>query len=264
MVWYDVNVRWKNKGVHMHMGQVVSLPKQPEREPATTANLGMSAEIIHTESLATGKASTLSIHKPSRWYSIAKRLFDIVLSCWGIIFLLPVFLCIALCIKLDDGGPVLHFREIVGKHGKKFYALKFRTMIPDADGYLARHPELMQKFKQNMKLMHDPRITRVGRFLRKTSLDELPQLFNVVMGQMSLVGPRIIHPSELARYGEYAQKRLSVNPGITGLWQISGRQHISYDERVQLDMQYIDTRSFIVDLVILVKTLKVFVVHTGA
>jgi exopolysaccharide production protein ExoY len=139
-------------------------------------------------------------------------------------------------------------------------------MIVDADIYLAKHPELMQKFKQNMKLTQeqDPRITRVGRFLRKTSLDELPQLFNVLVGQMSLVGPRMIHPSELARYGEYGPKRLSVKPGITGLWQISGRQHISYDERVQLDMQYIDTRSFIVDLVILVKTLKVFIVHTGA
>jgi exopolysaccharide production protein ExoY len=104
----------------------------------------------------------------------------------------------------------------------------------------------------------------MGKFLRKTSLDELPQLFNVLVGQMSLVGPRIIHPSELPRYGEYAQKRLSVKPGITGLWQISGRQHISYDERVQLDMRYIDNRSFFVDLAILVKTLKVFVVHTGA
>jgi len=137
-------------------------------------------------------------------------------------------------------------------------------MRPDADAYLAAHPELMRKFRKNMKLEHDPRITRVGRFLRKTSLDELPQLFNVLIGQMSLVGPRIIHPSELPRYREYALKRLSVRPGITGLWQISGRQHISYKERVQFDMRYIDTRSFFVDLVILVKTLKVFIVHTGA
>src|SRR5881227_2068042 len=115
-----------------------------------------------------------------------------------------------------------------------------------------------------MKLVCDPRVTRVGKFLRKTSLDELPQLFNVLVGQVSLVGPRIIHPSELPRFGQYAQKRLSVKPGITGLWQISGRQHISYDERVQLDMQYIDSRSLIGDLTILIKTLKVFIVHTGA
>jgi len=186
------------------------------------------------------------------------------MSLVGIIFLLPVFLIIALCIKLDDGGPILHFREIIGQHGRRFFALKFRTMIPDADAYLAQHPELMRKYQQNMKLKHDPRITRVGKFLRKTSLDELPQLFNVFVGQMSLVGPRIIHPSELPRYGEYAPKRLAVKPGITGLWQISGRQHISYDERVRLDMHYIDTRTFAFDLAILVKTLRVFIVHTGA
>jgi len=224
----------------------------------------MNASILQTESLAAGKFSIFTVRGPSKLYYTTKRLLDIILSILGIVFLLPVFLCIAVYIKLDDGGSVLHFREIIGKHGKRFHALKFRTMIPDADTYLAKHPELMQKFKQNMKLLQDPRITRTGRFLRKTSLDELPQLFNVLVGQMSLVGPRIIHPSELARYGEYGQKRLSVRPGITGLWQISGRQHISYDERVQLDMQYIDTRSFIVDLVILVKTLKVFIVHTGA
>ena len=134
----------------------------------------------------------------------------------------------------------------------------------DADDYLAKRPELMRKYQQNMKLERDPRVTRVGRFLRKTSLDELPQLLNVLVGQMSLVGPRIIHPSELPRYGECAQKRLSVSPGITGLWQISGRQHISYDERVLLDMRYIDNRSLLVDLTIILKTLKVFIVHTGA
>ena len=241
-----------------------TLPNRSEERPASRASLSMKASILHPESLAARKCSVFTVREPSKLYYTAKRLLDIILSMFGIVFLLPVFLCIAVSIKIDDGGSVLHFREIIGKHGKRFHALKFRTMIPDADTYLAKHPELMQKFKQNMKLLQDPRITRTGRFLRKTSLDELPQLFNVLVGQMSLVGPRIIHPSELARYGEYGQKRLSVRPGITGLWQISGRQHISYDERVQLDMQYIDTRSFIVDLVILVKTLKVFIVHTGA
>jgi exopolysaccharide production protein ExoY len=180
------------------------------------------------------------------------------------VVLMPVFLVIALCIKLDDGAEILHFRQIIGQNGRRYFALKFRTMIRDADAYLAKHPELMRKYQQNMKLIYDPRVTRVGKFLRKTSLDELPQLFNVLVGQMSLVGPRMIHPSELVRYGNYAEKFLSVRPGITGLWQISGRQHISYDERVLLDMRYIDTRSFIADLAILVKTLKVFIVHTGA
>ncbi len=204
------------------------------------------------------------VREPSWAYYITKRTLDIVLSLVGILLLIPVFLIIALCIKLDDGGSILHFREIIGRNGRRFFALKFRTMRSDADEYLAKHPELLRKFQVNMKLEHDPRITRVGRFLRKTSLDELPQLFNVLVGQMSLVGPRMIHPSELPRYGEYAQKRLSVRPGITGLWQISGRQHINYDERVKLDMHYIDNRSCLLDLIILVKTLKVFIVHTGA
>lgn len=236
----------------------VTIPKRADEGSASQVIGNFKTGAINTEPLTT------IIREPSLVYFMAKRLVDIVLAFIGILLLMPVFLTIAICIKLDDGGEVLHFREIIGKHGRRFHALKFRTMIPDADKYLTRHPELMRKFQQNMKLEHDPRITRVGRFLRKTSLDELPQLFNVLVGQMSLVGPRIIHPSELPRYGKYAPKRLSVRPGITGLWQISGRQHISYDERVLLDMRYIDTRSFIVDLAILVRTLKVFIVHTGA
>ena len=211
-----------------------------------------------------GYAPFKRIYKPTQLYFLSKRCIDISLSIFGIIVLMPVFLLIALCIKLDDGGSVLYFREIIGEKGRRFHALKFRTMIPDADLYLAKRPELLRQFQKNMKLMHDPRVTRMGKFLRKTSMDELPQLFNVLIGQMSLVGPRIIHPSEVPRFGQYAQKRLSVKPGITGLWQISGRQHICYDERVQLDMHYIDTRSFILDLVILIKTLKVIVVQTGA
>lgn len=236
----------------------VTIPKRSDEGPASQVIGNLATSAINTEPLTT------IIREPSLFYLIPKRLIDVALAFIGIIVLLPVFITIAICIKLDDGGKILHFREIIGKHGQRFYALKFRTMIPDADGFLTRYPELMRKYQQNMKLDHDPRITRVGRFLRKTSLDELPQLYNVLIGQMSLVGPRIIHPSELPRYGKYTQKRLSVRPGITGLWQISGRQHISYDERVLLDMQYIDTRSFIVDLTILVKTLKVFIVHTGA
>ncbi len=268
MVCYDMSVEVeKPKENIVCMEQIAAtLPGRSEEGPVSRSSVSINTGVLQTEPLVRGKSNIFTVREPSKVYYIVKRLLDIVLSLFGIVLLIPVLLCIALCIKLDDGGPILHFREIIGKHGKRFYALKFRTMIPDADTYLAKHPELMQKFKQNMKLTQDqdPRITRTGRFLRKTSLDELTQLFNVLVGQMSLVGPRIIHPSELARYGEYGQKRLSVKPGITGLWQISGRQHISYDERVQLDMQYIDTRSFIVDLVILVRTLKVFVVHTGA
>jgi lipopolysaccharide/colanic/teichoic acid biosynthesis glycosyltransferase len=233
----------------------VTLPQRVEETAASAAKKALNLHDV---------VSTNIIREPSMMYYASKRVIDILLSLLGIVAVLPVLLIIAACIKLDDGGPILHFREIIGQRGRRFFALKFRTMRPDADDYLAKHPELMRKYQQNMKLERDPRITRVGRFLRKTSLDELPQLFNVLVGQMSLVGPRIIHPSELPRYGEWAPKRLSVRPGITGLWQISGRQHISYDERVLFDMRYIDSRSCITDLVILLKTLKVFIVHTGA
>ena len=205
----------------------------------------------------------VTIHESSALFLILKRLLDIVLSLFGIIVLVPVFLVIALCIKLDDGGDILHFREIVGLHNRRFFALKFRTMIPGADAYLANYPELLQEYKQNMKLENDPRITRIGGSLRRTSLDELPQLFNVLIGQMTLVGPRMIHPMELPRYGKYAQKRLSVKPGITGLWQLYGRRQDSLETRIELDMHYIDLRSFYLDLVILLKTVKVFVIHTG-
>lgn len=204
------------------------------------------------------------IHEPSRLYYIFKRFMDILLATLGIFMLAPVFVIIALCIKLYDGGEIIYFREAIGYEGKRFHALGFRTIGPDADEYLGKHPKLMRRYQQNMKLEHDPRTTKIGRYLRKSRLDELPQLFNVLFGQMSLVGPHIIHPSELPRYGEFAWKQLSVKPGITGLWQISDRQHITYDECVLLDMRYIDNRSFSVDFFILLKTLKVFIVHTGA
>ncbi len=210
------------------------------------------------------KVSTDLVWNVPLSYAILKRCIDIVLASLGIIILLPLFLLIAFYIKLEDRGPIFHFREIVGFNGRHFHAFKFRTMIVDADAYLQNRPELLRIFQQNMKLEQDPRITRVGGILRKTSVDELPQLFNVLLGQMSLVGPRMIHPSELSRYGIYAEKRLSVKPGITGLWQISGRQNASYKERIVLDMRYIDERSILLDILILIKTFKVFVVHTGA
>ena len=205
----------------------------------------------------------IPFHESSTLFRFCKRLMDIMFSLLGIIVLIPVFILIAVCIKLDDGSDIFHLREIVGLHNRRFYALKFRTMIPDADAYLVNHPHLWQEYKQNMKLEYDPRITRIGGFLRRTSLDELPQLFNVLIGQMTLVGPRMIHPTELPRYGKYAQKRLSVKPGITGLWQLYGRRQDSLETRITLDMQYIDSRSIFLDLVILLKTIKVFVIQTG-
>ena len=205
----------------------------------------------------------VTFHESTAFFRFLKRLIDIVFSVLGMILLAPVFLIVAVSIKLDDGGNIFHFREIVGMQNRHFFALKFRTMIPDADAYLMNHPKLLQEYKQNMKLEEDPRITRIGGFLRRTSLDELPQLFNVLIGQMTLVGPRMIHPMELSRYGKYAQKRLSVKPGITGLWQLYGRRQDSLEMRIALDMQYIDTRTILLDLVILLKPASVFVLQTG-
>ena len=193
----------------------------------------------------------------------SKRLLDIVLAVLGIAVLIPVFLVIAVCIKLEDGGDIFYFRDMIGLRGRRFIILKFRTMIPNADTYLEQHPELKLEYEKNMKLQDDPRITRLGRFLRKTYLDELPQLFNVLVGQMSFVGPRAIHQRELTLYGEYAEKRHSVKPGITGIWQVSPDRYRCYEDRIPLDIQYIDNGSFFLDLVILFKTLKVLIISRG-
>jgi lipopolysaccharide/colanic/teichoic acid biosynthesis glycosyltransferase len=214
----------------------------------------------------TGNSSEVSnriTYNPFHPYDPLKRLFDVVLAAFGIVVLLPVFLVIAVCIKLEDEGSIFYFREMVGLLGRHFILLKFRTMIPDADSYLEQHPELKLAFQKSMKLQSDPRVTRTGRFLRKTYLDELPQLFNVLLGQMSLVGPRAIHDRELSLYGECVEKRHSVKPGMTGLWQISPDRHRRYEDRIPLDMEYVDHRSLVLDLVIMVKTLRVLIKLTG-
>lgn len=202
-------------------------------------------------------------YNASSFYGVSKRLLDIALASIGVVVLLPVFLTIAIGIKLEDGGNIFYFREMIGLRGRRFIMLKFRTMIPNADTYLEQEPELTLEYQKSMKLQHDPRITRLGRFLRKVYLDELPQFFNVLAGHMSLVGPRAIHEYELILYGEFAEKRHSVQPGITGPWQISPDRFRCYEDRIPLDMHYIDNRSFFFDLAILFKTLKVFIHPTG-
>jgi lipopolysaccharide/colanic/teichoic acid biosynthesis glycosyltransferase len=227
------------------------------REEGQTSSTTESSTLLgNTTSIDTTRNYSLLNHA-------SKRLFDIVLATFGIVALIPVFFVLAVCIKLEDGGGIFYFREMIGLRGRRFFILKFRTMIPNADIYLEQHHELKLEYQKNMKLQYDPRITRIGRFLRKTYLDELPQLFNVLVGQMSFVGPRAIHQSELALYGKYAEKRHSVKPGITGLWQISPDRYRCYEERIPLDMQYIDKRSFFLDLAILFKTLRVLLICKG-
>lgn len=171
--------------------------------------------------------------------SAMKTILDYIGSVVGLVISSPLFVLMALLVKLDSPGPLFHRRYVLGRKGQPSYALKFRTMYVDADELLNRDPELRSRFEQDFKLRDDPRVTRVGRFLRRTSLDELPQLVNVLLGQMSLVGPRMIVPEEASKYGRWQLNLLTVKPGITGPWQVNGRNDISYEQRVNLNMRYI-------------------------
>jgi exopolysaccharide biosynthesis polyprenyl glycosylphosphotransferase len=195
---------------------------------------------------------------------VLKRTLDLVGSIAAMLIFFPLALVIAIAVKLDSAGPIFYRRRVVGVGGRPFDAFKFRTMCIDADERLARDPALRRQFEQNHKLKDDPRVTRVGRFLRKTSLDELPQLINVFLGQMSLVGPRMITAPERSMYGKWSMNLFTVKPGMTGLWQVSGRSNISYTERVSLDMHYIRNYSIWFDLYLLWLTIPAVLKNRGA
>lgn len=195
---------------------------------------------------------------------VLKTLMDYVLAGLAIIALLPLFALIALWVKLDSPGPIIYRRRVVGAGGKLFDAFKFRTMVVNGDEILRQHPELERELRETGKLKNDPRITRAGRFLRRTSLDELPQLFNVLRGEMSLVGPRMITAEEISHYGRRYLSLLAVKPGITGLWQVSGRSNIPYPERVRLDLHYIRNYSIWLDLWLLYQTIPAVLRKQGA
>jgi exopolysaccharide biosynthesis polyprenyl glycosylphosphotransferase len=180
-----------------------------------------------------------------------KAVLEYSLTAIALVLFSPVLLLIAILIKLDSRGPAIYRRRVLGVSGKTFDAFKFRTMYIDGDRLLKARPDLAEELRNNHKLKDDPRITRIGRLLRKCSLDELPQLFNVIMGQMSLVGPRMITAAEAEKYGRHRLNLLTVKPGITGFWQVNGRSDVSYDERVNLDMYYIRNYSVWLDLQIL-------------
>ncbi|HEV7127497.1 MAG TPA: sugar transferase [Ktedonobacterales bacterium] len=202
--------------------------------------------------------------EPGRCYHIAKRALDIVGALMGLALLALLLLPFALLIKREDGGPVWYRREAIGLDRQRFYVLKLRTMRPDADTYFALHPELQREFLIHFKLRDDPRVTRIGRFLRTSSLDELPQMLNVLRGEMSLVGPRYVRPEELARYGLFAVERVRMRPGITGLWQTRGRNDIPYTMRVIYDRTYYYTRSVSGDIGILLATIPAVLRRRGA
>jgi len=190
-----------------------------------------------------------------RYYpQLVKRIFDIVIGGLITILLLPVLGICALMVLMSGPGPVLYNHMRLGKGRKIFPQLKFRTMVKNADEMLEKDPELMRQFLEGFKLKDDPRVTRAGRFLRRYSLDELPQLFNVIRGEMSLVGPRPIVETEVEKYGVFADALFSVTPGMTGLWQVSGRSDVGYEERVKLDLLYIERWTLWEDLRILTLT----------
>jgi lipopolysaccharide/colanic/teichoic acid biosynthesis glycosyltransferase len=196
--------------------------------------------------------------------SILKTSFDFILSLAGVILLSPIMLALAVIIKVDSRGPIIHRRRVMGQGGSQFDAFKFRTMHINGEQILDAYPDLKLQLERDHKLEIDPRITNCGKWMRKLSLDELPQLFNVVLGQMSLVGPRMISPKEVSRYGEFARELFTVKPGITGLWQVSGRSNLNPSDRVRLDLQFVRTRNILLDIKLLLKTLPAVLFGRGA
>jgi lipopolysaccharide/colanic/teichoic acid biosynthesis glycosyltransferase len=193
-----------------------------------------------------------------------KRGLDLAVALAVCVILAPLLLATILAIWITSPGPLLHRRRVVGRGGREFDALKFRSMRVDADRVLKADAELWAAFSANHKLPNDPRITPVGRLLRRYSIDELPQLFNVIRGEMSLIGPRMVTAPELEKYGKHVDTLLSVQPGMTGLWQVSGRQTTTYERRVELDVHYVEHWSLLLDLRILLKTPLVVVRGEGA
>ena len=198
-------------------------------------------------------------------YRFIKRLFDVVASSVAVVILSPVFLIIAIAIKINDpAGPVFYTQTRVGKDGKPFKMFKFRSMVTNADELLERLRDQNEVEGAMFKMKDDPRITKVGKFIRKYSLDELPQLLNVVGGSMSIVGPRPPLPFEVEEYTDYDRQRLMVKPGATGTWQVGGRNALSFDQMVELDLTYINERSIWLDLKIMFETVKVMIKPNAA
>lgn len=198
-------------------------------------------------------------------YLTSKRIIDIIASLIGLIVLSPIMLVVATLIKLEDPkGPIIFSQVRCGIDSRQFKIYKFRSMYIDAEQRLQELVHLNEQTGPVFKIKNDPRITRIGKFIRKTSLDELPQLINVLKGEMSLVGPRPALPNEVSQYTEYQKQRLMVKPGITCIWQVSGRNNIGFDEWVELDLKYIRNRSISLDLKLILQTLPALLGDTNA
>jgi len=197
-------------------------------------------------------------------YDIIKKQLDFSVALMGFILLSPLFVIIAFMTKINSSDPIFFRHLRLGKKGEIFPLIKFRTMKSYSDEFLSNFPEYSQEIEENYKIKNDPRITKLGKLLRKYSLDELPQLINVLKGEMSVVGPRPIVESEIVKYREFQDKLLEVKPGITGLWQVSGRNDLPYNERVKLDVKYIENRSLWLDIKIILKTIPAVISAKGA
>ena len=213
-------------------------------------------------------ASSSARHDKIGFWGYFREGFDKAFALLALIFLAPIFLAVCILQLLSEGRPIFFAHTRIGRNGKSFKCLKFRTMAVDADKRLRKlldeDPMALEEWESTQKLEKDPRVTCLGLFLRKTSLDEVPQFLNVVKGDMSIVGPRPIVSDEIPRYGSFFCDYTSVKPGITGLWQVSGRNDTSYDERVALDVDYVRNRSFFGDLKIILRTVKVVFSREGA
>ena len=200
-------------------------------------------------------------------YKIIKRFLDFIFAFLLIILLIPLFLIIGILIKISSKGSIIYIQKRIGKNNTSFSCYKFRTMHPQSKyllkKILVKNKDFKNQFSETRKIVNDPRITRFGKFLRFSSLDELPQIFNVLIGDMSFIGPRPIVKSEIKKYGKEFRKVFSIKPGISGLWQVSGRNNLSYDKRVELDINYSENINFLLDIKIFIKTIVVILFPFG-
>lgn len=221
---------------------------------------------IETQEIVATKIEGIS--EPRGLYKALKRAFDFAFSLIGLILLSPAFLIIAIIIKFDSKGSVFYVQKRIGLNGKLFKIYKFRTMVVGADKklrkYLKENPEASEEYGKYKKLNDDPRTTKIGNFLRKTSLDELPQLINILKGEMSIVGPRPYLLKEKKDMGQYYEPIVTCKPGLTCIWQVSGRSNLSFEQRLQLDMEYLNKRSIKLDLLLILKTFTKILKSEGA
>lgn len=217
---------------------------------------------ISTLKLLATEERKVATFKP---YKIVKRAIDIVISLISLIILIPVFIIIGIAIKIDSKGPIFFKHTRVGKNGKIIKVYKFRTMVENAEELIKEFtPEQMKEYKETYKLLRDPRVTKLGMFLRNTSLDELPQLINILKGELSIIGPRPVIAEELEKYGTNKKKFLSVTPGLTGYWAANGRGRTNYEQRMQMELFYVDNLSFKMDVKVFIKTIETVLLRRGA